>query len=93
MTTLVKSVEDAGFQYFDWNVDSDDAGQAKKASVVLANVKEGVAAEAVSIVLQHDIHGYSVETVEDILIWGTANGYVFKALTPNTPPFHHNVQN
>lgn len=93
MTTLVTAVQDAGFQYFDWNVDSDDAGRAKKTETVLENVKDGVSRQRVSLVLQHDIHGYSVDAVEDILIWGLNNGYRFEALTENSPGMHHNVYN
>lgn len=93
MTILTQAVQDAGFQYFDWNVDSNDAGGAKKAKTVLSNVVEGVSANRVSVVLQHDIHAYSVEAIEDILVWGLNNGYVFEALTPNSPGFHHGVNN
>lgn len=93
MTTLVTAVQDAGFQYFDWNVDSDDAGQAKKTETVLENVKEGVLQQNVSLVLQHDIHSYSVDAVEDILIWGLNNGYRFESLTKNSPGMHHSVYN
>ena len=93
MTTLVEAVQDAGFQYFDWNVDSDDADRAKKPETVLENVKEGVAKQKVALVLQHDVHSYSVDAVEDILIWGINSGYRFEALTENSPGMHHNVYN
>ena len=46
-----------------------------------------------AIVLQHDIHGYSVDAVEQILIWGIQNGYSFQALTPDSPTCHHTVTN
>lgn len=93
MTTLTQAVVDAGYQYFDWNVDSDDAGSAHRSATVLNNVKQGVLQNPVSIVLQHDIHDYSVEAIEEILIWGLNNGYAFEKLTPNSPGFHHPVQN
>lgn len=93
MTILSESVRDAGFQYFDWNVDSDDAGNAKNTKTVVQNVITGVSQCRVAVVLQHDIHDYSVEAVEDILIWGLNNGYTFQALTPNSPGMHHGVYN
>ncbi|MDD5864853.1 MAG: polysaccharide deacetylase family protein [Firmicutes bacterium] len=93
MTLLTRAVQDAGFQYFDWNVDSNDAGGAKKAQTVFDNVIEGVTRNPVSVVLQHDIHSFSVDAVEDILIWGLNNGYTFAPLTPNSPGVHHRVQN
>ena len=93
MTTLTEAVQDAGFQYFDWNVDSNDAGGALRAKTVAANVLGGVENRRISIVLQHDIHDFSVDAVEDIIIWGLKNGYTFHALTENSPTCHHRVNN
>lgn len=93
MTLLEEAVQDAGFQYFDWNVDSDDAGHANTAGKVRKNVIDGVSQEWVSIVLQHDIHAYSVDAVEEIILWGLEHGYSFLPLTENTPGFHHGAVN
>ena len=93
MTILGEAVQNAGFQYFDWNVDSKDAGGARKAQEVFQNVVDGVSQARVSIVLQHDIHSYSVEAVEDILSWGTENGYAFLPLEATSPGFHHGIHN
>lgn len=93
MTRLTQAVQDAGFQYFDWNVDSNDAGGARKRETVANNVIAGVQNQRVSIVLQHDIHNFSVEAVEDIIIWGLNNGYRFLPLTANSPTMQHDVLN
>lgn len=93
MTILSEAVQNAGFQYFDWNVDSNDAGGARKPETVFNNVVDGVRNTGISVVLQHDIHAYSVEAVEDIIIWGLDNGYSFAPLTENSPGFHHGVNN
>lgn len=100
MTELTKAVEAQGFHYFDWNVDSDDAGSTKTADGVFYNVVHGKnntwsGCEDVKtpIVLQHDIHKYSVEAVEQILKWGTENGYQFLALDETSPTAHHPVNN
>ena len=93
MTRLTKAVRDQGFQYFDWNVSSGDAGGAKTADDVYNNVINGVSKRKVSVVLQHDIQKFSVEAVEKIIIWGLQNGYSFQALTPNSPTCHHGVKN
>lgn len=93
MSILAEAVQNAGFQYFDWNVDSDDAGKARDAETVAKNVVEGIENSGTSIVLQHDIHSYSVDAVEQIIQWGQENGYVFRALTENSPGFHHEIQN
>lgn len=93
MTTLTRAVQDAGFQYFDWNVSSGDAGETVKTEKVYDYVVEGVQNHRVSIVLQHDIHYYSVAAVEKILQWGKRNGYQFLALRENSPGFHQNLLN
>ena len=93
MSILTRAVQDAGFQYFDWNVDSNDAGGAKKAQTVFNNVTQGVSQNRVSVVLQHDIHDFSVDAVEDIIVWGLNNGYSFARLTENSPGVHHGVYN
>lgn len=93
MTYLTQAVEDMGFRYFDWNVDSDDAGKTKKAEKVFDNVIAGVEVRRISIVLQHDVKDYSVEAVEKILIWGIENGYQFLGLDMTSPMAHHGVNN
>ena len=93
MTTLTQSVEDRGFQYFDWNVDSNDAGGARDSDTVFENVVTGVQWQRVSIVLQHDTQDFSVDAVERIICWGLENGYRFLPLEPNSPGCHHEVNN
>ena len=93
MTFLEEAVQDAGFQYFDWNVDSNDAGGARTVRKVSSNVIKGVKEELVSVVLQHDIHSYSFDAVEDIIRWGLENGYTFLPLKEDSPGFHHGAQN
>lgn len=93
MSTLTEAVQDCGFQYFDWNLDSNDAGGATKSMEVSNNVIENVTKQRVSMVLQHDIHGFSVDAVEDIIVWGLENGYTFLPITQNSPNFHHEVLN
>lgn len=93
MTLLTETVQDAGFQFFDWNVYSGDAGATKKTEKVVENVIEGIRQQPVSIVLQHDIHGFSVDAVEEILLWGQENGYTFLPLSYNSPGFHHDLNN
>ena len=93
MTRLTQSVVEAGYRYFDWNVDSGDAGKAKTAEEVSRNVINGIKGKEYSIVLQHDIYGYSVDAVESIIQWGLENGYVFRALDKNSPGAHQTVAN
>ena len=93
MTRLTQAVTDAGYQYYDWNVSSGDAGLTTDTDVVYQNVIDGVKNYNSSIVLQHDSKGYSVDAVERIIQWGLQNGYSFQPLTPSSPKAHHRINN
>ena len=93
MTRLAKSLKSMGYQYFDWNVDSKDAGGAKTAQEVFENVINGVQKRRVSVVLQHDIYEFSVDAVEMIISWGLANGYTFLPMDATSPTAHHVIKN
>lgn len=93
MTRLTKLVQEKGFSYFDWNVDSCDAGGANTSEAVFNNVINGVKGRKISVVLQHDIHWYSVKAVERIIVWGLTHGYTFLPMTPSSPGCHHGVNN
>ena len=93
MTTLTQSVEEKGYIYHDWNVDSCDAGGATTAEEVYHNVIEGCRTREFSVVLMHDIRSYTIDAIEDILIWGLENGYTFEAMTTDTRAIHHTVKN
>lgn len=93
MTRLTQMVTDYGLQYFDWNVSSLDAGGAKTAEQVYNNVIAGVSGKQYAVVLQHDIHSFSVDAVEMIIQWGLANGYTFLPLEPSSPPCHQTILN
>lgn len=93
MTTLTKSLPAKGYSYCDWNVDSDDAGNAKTSEEVYQNVIAGMQKRQNAIVLQHDTYQYSVEAVEEIIRWGLENGYTFLPLTEDSPMVHQTPNN
>ena len=93
MTRLAQLVQEAGLQYFDWNVSSQDAGGAKTSDQVYRNVINRIAGNKISVVLQHDTKGFSVDAVEQIIIWGLRNGYTFLPLEATSPGCHHNINN
>lgn len=93
MTRLVGALTAQGYSYFDWNVDSNDAGGAYSSEQVFQNVVSGVSKHNNSVVLQHDTKGFSVDAVEKIIIWGLTNGYTFQALNAGSPGCHHGVLN
>ena len=93
MTRLAAAVTERGFTYFDWNVDSSDAGGAKTADEVFNNVIKAIGNKEYSVVLQHDMKSYSVDAVEKIIVWGLKNGYTFLPLDANSPTCHHGINN
>jgi peptidoglycan/xylan/chitin deacetylase (PgdA/CDA1 family) len=96
VTAIAQEAENRGLHYFDWNCSSGDAsGTEISSEQVVANVTGDIAAnpENYSVVLQHDIKEFSVNAVEDIILWGLENGYVFRPLTEDSPGAHHGINN
>lgn len=93
MSRLTRAVLERGYQYFDWNVDSNDAGGANTTEQVYRNIIRGIQGKKKAVVLQHDTRSYSVAAVERVLIWGRENGYVFRSLTADALVCHHGVSN
>ena len=93
MSRLSTELEDMGYRYFDWNVDSGDASYARNSAAVAANIINGCARRHCSVVLQHDIKLHSVYAVESVIQWGLENGYSFKALELSSPSAHQGIAN
>lgn len=89
MTELSTDLQTKGYQYYDWNVSSEDAGSVKTEQGVIDTVINQISGRKMAIVLQHDIKKFSVEAVDNIIEWGMANGYTFKAMDENTPLIQH----
>lgn len=93
MSRLTQAVTNMGYQYFDWNVTSGDAGETTNTNQIFQNIVDGCTGRRASIVLQHDIKDYSVAAVERVINWGIRNGYTFRALSLTSPSAHHTVFN
>ena len=93
MKEICDSLTERGYRYTDWNVSSGDAGSTEDPAEVAENVIRGISRHKVSIVLQHDIKGFSVDAVERIIVWGLEHGYVFLPMTDNSPVEHHAIKN
>ena len=94
MSALVPCMRDMGYYHFDWNVSS---GDAKAESIptydVYKNVINSCAQLDTSVVLQHDVKGFSVAAVEDIILWGLENGYQFLPLQEDSYGAWHKINN
>lgn len=93
MSALAEELPAKGYSYCDWNVSSGDAGGATTEQAVINNVINGCSKKSTSIVLQHDIKNFSVNAVDNIIEWGLANGYTFKAMDADTPFVHYKPNN
>jgi peptidoglycan/xylan/chitin deacetylase (PgdA/CDA1 family) len=96
MTRLTKKVEEAGYKYYDWNVDSDDAGSAKNKNQVYNNVTKNLSLERSNVVLMHDFSNNTktLDALKDIIEYGKSNGYEFKKITADSSlTMHHKIYN
>jgi peptidoglycan/xylan/chitin deacetylase (PgdA/CDA1 family) len=95
MTKLTKEVVSRGYKYFDWNVSSGDAGEAKTSQDVYNTVTRGLKKSRANIVLMHDFSGNTktLNALENIINYGINNGYTFDKITESTPMVTHSVNN
>lgn len=95
MSTLTKEVVKKGFRYYDWNVSSGDAGEAKNKQDVYENVTKELMRNGNNIVLMHDFakNTKTLEALPDIIRYGKENGYTFEKITEDTPMITHHVNN
>lgn len=84
MTALAKQMTDAGYFYFDWNVDSNDSTHRNTQSVISDTIGQ-ISKKQNAVVLMHDIKNYSVEAVPAIIEYCLEKGYSFKVLDETSP--------
>lgn len=94
MSTLTKEVVARGYRYYDWNVDSEDAGKCVgNATCVYNQVISTLSKSRSNMVLMHDIKPYTANALRNIIRYGKNNGYTFLAITESTPMVKHGVNN
>ena len=95
MTAATSKVEQEGFTYYDWNVDVDDAGSARTTNKIYENFVAGIAPKRENVVLMHDGYGHqpTADALQEIIDYAKENGYVFSAITEDTIPVQHGVNN
>jgi len=96
MTRLTKQVQEKGYVYVDWNVDSNDAtGNNVPKAKILNSIKSGSKGRGDICVLMHDTAAKktTVEALPEMISYLRAQGYRFEALTTESPIFHHGVNN
>jgi len=94
MSTLTQMVLDRGYSYFDWNVDSGDAGGSRTQYDVYYKVTNNLVYQN-NVVLLHDFENNykTLNALRDIIKYGKKQGYTFHAITNSTTPSRHRVNN
>lgn len=93
MTTLAKQMTDAGYFYFDWNVDSYDSRSSSNTQKIIDETISQIKNKKNAVVLMHDIHKKTVDAVPAIIEYCLENGYTFKVLDENAPAVRNKPQN
>ncbi len=95
MTKLTRKLHDWGYHYFDWNVDSQDAGGARTARDTFNNFKNSLAKGRGNVVLMHDYdkNDKTIGALDKMIRYGKKQGYTFLPITASTEEVHHGVNN
>lgn len=94
MTTLTQKVQEQGYQYFDWNVDSTDASGNNVPAAQIVEHATGSDEQYINILMHDtDAKNTTVEALEEIIKYYKDQGYVFLGLDTSSYPAHHTVQN
>lgn len=96
MSRLAIQVKNLGMEYYDWNVDSEDAsGNHIPDSTLVTNTTSELIKGRGNVVLMHDTDAKdtTVQALQSIIDYGKQNGYHFEAIDRNTPPVHHRINN
>ena len=95
MTEAIEEVAQEGLVYYDWNVDVDDAGSARTSEKIYENFADGIAPNRENVVLAHDGYGHNetAEALPKIIDYAKEEGYQFSAISEDTIPVQHNVNN
>ncbi len=92
MSRLVEAVQEKGYQYYDWNLDSGDAAGCGK-----EEIEQNAATDKMNhiMILFHDTQtkDATVEALPTILEYYKGLGYEFCAIDRSSYVCHHGVQN
>lgn len=92
VTKIANKMNELGYIYFDWNVDSNDTGTTDPDKIYNNVIKE-LDKRDHSVVLMHDIKKANIISVEKIISYGLENGYTFLPLDENSLIVHHKINN
>lgn len=93
MSTLTTEVINRGYQYYDWNLSSGDAGEYTTSEAIYQNVIHHLSKDRPNMILMHDIKPYTRDALKQIIEYAKANNYQFEAITTNTKMVRQHVNN
>ena len=93
MSKLTKEVINRGYQYYDWNEDSEDGSGELSVKQLIKNAT--ASNENNIILLFHDANGKesSLKALGAVIQYYQNQGYVFKGIDDNSYVVHHSVNN
>lgn len=95
MTAGAKEATENGYIYFDWNVDSGDAGSAKTAEQIYQNVVSAIRPGRLNVILMHDASGKTetLNALQNIIDFCFENDYELVKLDSNSKQVTHKIAN
>ena len=74
-----------GMRYYDWSIQPELGKTSYQTVYNFTHPKEKYSGD---ISLQHDTRQFSVMALDQMLAWGTAQGYAFLPIDTTTPEYH-----
>ena len=93
MTELTKEVVQKGYKYYDWNINSGDAGETTDPNVIVENVTSKLSKDRENVILMHDIKPYTRDALERIIKIAKDRGYQFDKITTKTDMMVQKINN
>ena len=95
VSEAAEMLTEMGYVYFDWNVDSDDAGSARHPETVCGNVINAVLPNMTSVVLMHDASTkqYTADALGSIIDSLLESGYQIVPIDGNIKQITHYISN
>lgn len=93
MSRLSEELFNRGYRYYDWNIDSNDAYNAKTKEAVYQNVVSHLSKNRANVVLMHDIKTTTRDAIRDIIRYGKENGYTFERIDMDTHMVRQKINN
>ncbi len=93
MSYLTKEVLNRSYRYYDWNINSGDAGETDEKEGVYQNVIEHLSLDKVNVILMHDIKPHTRDALKDIIEYGKKHGYIFDKIQNDTEMVTQRVNN